>query len=189
MRTLFEIRAEYHETLEKLYKLKTKAAKTKKREHLKKLFKEAAPVMKSVFKPGTKIVLDHEVLCSFVNGGGTSICGEVEVIDVYSDYFIVASGQWLFKINIIDDWKCWGKNSFFAFSSHPKAHGQLTEVQDLEHRLATCYKLMRRPLKIRNIKTGASERFRDNQGFMDRLLQAIHTAKLYKAELKELKGI
>jgi hypothetical protein len=194
MRQLIEIRYDIHTALERLYSLKTKAAKAKQVLKLKALRNEGFEAMQSVFNEGEEITLDRPVNCTNAFGGGGWGCrGTVKIQQVSSTSLVVACGNESLEIELLEDWKCWGSDSFWAFETVLKERGQDIGFAAREHAIKYITRSLRGALSCRNSRSSVNhnERLRDSKHFQQRLhnmIEALRDLKLqqFKANVESI---
>lgn len=186
MRDLYSIRLDIHQTLERLYSLKTKASQQKLRDgKLAKLRNEGREMMESLFKTGDVIVLDHMVNCTTAFGGGGWGCkGTVTILGVYGGELHVDSQGTVMVIEILEDWRRWGSDSFWAFETALRARSQDIGFYSRKHAIKCISKHLRGALSCRNAISCVDngKRLRDSVSFKQRIQAMI-------GELRNLKAL
>lgn len=190
MRPLYAIRQDLHKTLERLYSLKTKQAQRKLRDgKLTDLRREASEAMDALFKAGDIIKLDHGVNCTSPAGGGWGVRGTVEVIDVYNTSLAVASGNTVLYIELLEDWKRWGSDSFWAFETALRERGQDIGYAAREHAIGVIKRHLRGALSCRNSLSVVDHKpLRQSKGYQQRLQAMIGELRNLKAQQQAVQG-
>jgi hypothetical protein len=188
MRSLYAIRQDLHAALERFHSLKTKAAKLKLRDgKLAALRTEARDVMESVFKPGDVITLDYSVNCTTPTGGGWGCKGTVTILDVYGGELHVDCQGTVMIIEIMEDWKRWGQDSFWAFETAFRERGQDVGFEAREHAIGVITRSLRSTLRCRNAKSVVDGKpLRASVHFQQRLQAMI--GELRNLKLQQLGG-
>lgn len=185
MRSLINIRQDIHLALEKLHSLKTKQACIKLRDgKLSDLRREASDAVHTLFNSGDTITLNHSVNCTTPSGGGWGCEGTVRVIDAIGTMLVVDCGGTVMYIEIVEDWKCWGQNSFYAFESALLERGQDISRACLEFELSTARKHLKGALSARNSKSVVDgKRLIESPHFQERILSMINNIRGYSIAL------
>lgn len=184
MRSLYSIRTDIHAALERLYSLKTKKAKDKVVVQLKALRNEGYEAMHAVFKEGDVIALDHLVNCTNVfGGGGWGINGTIKIVGIGSTSLDVECSGEVFEVELLEDWKRWGSDSFWAFETALRERGQDIGFQARDHAIASISRHLKGALSCRNARSvvNRDERLRDSKHFRQRIQAMI-------GELRNLKN-
>lgn len=184
MRPLIDIRLDLHAALERLCSLKTKAAKAKQVYKLQTLRCEAFESMNEVFHDGDLITLDHQVNCSNTfSGGGWGIKGAVKVMHVGSTSLQVACGDEVFDIEVLEDWKRWGSDSFWAFESFLKSRGQDIGFAAREHTIKSISRHLKGALSCRHSLDVVNHKpLRQSKHYMQRIQAMLGELRNLKAQ-------